>query len=97
MPELQYSQQSEVDLDRIATFTRKRWGQSQADAYFNGLAEIFEKLAQSPSMGRTYSRRFSKWRRFEHQSHVILHQPIPSGIRIQRVMHNRRKIQGANR
>ena len=96
MPEVQYSKRAESDLDKIATFTRKRWGQRQADVYFNGLAEIFEKLAQRPSMGRTYSNRYHEWHRFEHLSHVILYLPLPSGVRIQRVMHYRRKIQGAD-
>ncbi len=55
--DVEYSRQALSDLDKIATFTRKRWGQNQAEAYFNGLVDIFEKLAQHPSMGRTYSKR----------------------------------------
>ena len=97
MPEVQYSSQAETDLDDIATFTRQQWGQSQADSYFSSLVDTFETLARSPLIGRSYSDRYRNWRRFEHQSHVILYLPIPSGIRIQRLMHNRRKLQGADR
>ena len=97
MPEVQYSAQAEADLDDIATFTRQKWGQSQADAYFNSLVDTFGTLAHSPLIGRPYSDSHPNWRRFEHQSHVILYLPIPSGIRIQRVIHHRRKLQSADR
>lgn len=64
MAEVQYSKLAVSDLDKISSFTRERWGQTQAEVYFNGLVDIFEKLAQRPSMGRTYSERYPKWHRF---------------------------------
>ena len=96
MPLVLYSQKAETNLESIVDFTRDRWGQEQAEAYLNGLVDTFYLLAKRPAMGRVYSTRQPTWRRFEHVSHVILYQPIPEGIRIQRVIHKRQLLERAS-
>lgn len=90
-PEVQYTSQAEADLDDIASFTRQKWGQSHAKFYFSFLVETFATLAETPLTGTPYSDAHPNWHRLEHQSHVILYVPTDSGVRIQRVLHNRRK------
>jgi toxin ParE1/3/4 len=90
-PEVQYSAQAEADLDDIASFTRQKWGEIHAKFYFSFLVETFANLADDPLTGTSYSNTHPDWHRLEHQSHVILYVPTQTGVRIQRVLHNRRK------
>jgi toxin ParE1/3/4 len=90
-PEIQFTVKAEADLDDIASFTRQKWGQTHANFYFSFLTETFATLADTPLTGAPYTDAHPDWHRLEHQSHVILYVPTEAGVRIQRVLHNRRK------
>jgi toxin ParE1/3/4 len=92
MPRFKYSKVARLELLDITEYTRKQWGDAQARSYLDSLEATFDLLAQYPLMGRVFSSRFRQWRRFEHASHVILYQPIPSGIRIIRLLHKRQTV-----
>lgn len=97
MPVFRYSRRAEQDLSDILAYTKERWGAAQADTYFQELADTFNLLAQHQEMGRSFSAGRRNWRRFEHASHIILYRPISGGIRIERIIHNRRLIDPGSR
>jgi toxin ParE1/3/4 len=89
---VRYSRKADQELDEIVAFTQKRWGQLQAEEYLDGLVDTSYVLAKHPSLGRPYSGKKPTWRRFEYISHVIFYQPISSGVRIQRIVHQSRAL-----
>lgn len=93
MPTIQYSRRAEQDISDILAYTKERWGEAQAQTYFQELAETFVLLARYRQMGRSFSAGHPEWRRFEHASHIILYHEGPSGIRIQRVIHKRQLVE----
>jgi toxin ParE1/3/4 len=92
VPTFRYSRRAERELADILVYTRERWGKAQADIYFQELADTFNLLVRYQEMGRRFSAMHPTWRRFEHASHIILYQPIPSGIRIIRLLHKRQTV-----
>jgi toxin ParE1/3/4 len=97
MPSVNFSKRAENDLRGILTYTIDQWGKEQAAAYMSGLDGLFALILAKPGVGRFYSSTHPRWQRIEHASHVILYQPIATGITIQRILHNRQLLERAPR
>lgn len=63
------------------------FGQRQADAYQQGLVQLFERLADYPYLGRELSEFSPPVRVIPHGSHVVIYEVIDAGVIILRVRH----------
>jgi len=87
MPQVDVSVDAEEDIDGIAAFTAKTWGQRQTDEYLAKLEDSFKLLAQNPSIGRLCESIRPGLLRFEVGKHVVFYIREPEGILIVRVLH----------
>ncbi len=63
---------AQADLDHIKKYSVANWGVDVAVAYFEGLADIFELIAASPTIGRDRSDDLGNgYISYVHKSHVI--------------------------
>jgi len=96
MPTLLYTARAERELSSILAY-KKHWGEAQAQRYLARIAGTLTLLAEHKQMGRTYSKAHPTWRRFEHDSHIIVYSPTAEGIRIQRIVHKNQLLEHAVR
>lgn len=61
------------DLDEIADYTIKEWGQEQMEDYLRSLNSQFEWLARNPFAGRERDDVHPGYRSFPESSHVIFY------------------------
>lgn len=93
MAVIRYTARALDDLDEIAEYTLKHWGERQTERYLDSLKSVFVLLSSRPHMGRSLESSRSGWLRWEHESHIILYRIIRDGIRVQRIVHQRRAIE----
>jgi toxin ParE1/3/4 len=84
-----FSKLAEADLAAILDYTADSWGTAQAEAYLDGFAECFSRLAKTPGLGRACDQLHPGLKRMEHGKHVVFFRPTRSGIRIVRILHQR--------
>jgi len=88
MPKYELAQRARTDLSAIARYTKKKWGEAQAERYLAQLEDDLELLATRPGLGRLAEIKLQpEVRRFESGSHVVFYEIIDSGIRVGRVLH----------
>jgi len=87
LPAYQLSRLARLDLIDIADYTLDTWGVDQTLRYLDGLEACFNRLAETPRIGRQCDRIRPGYRRFEHERHVILYRPDTHGIFIGRILH----------
>jgi toxin ParE1/3/4 len=75
------------DLFDIFLFGYEKFGERQAEAYAADLEHVFQLLAENPRLGRNADVIVAGVRRYEHQSHILLYQEMPSGVLILAVVH----------
>ena len=77
-----------ADLKDIYRYTRRRWGQAQAEQYAHQLQQCLTMLATRPHAGRQRAElQPPGLHSFVQGSHVIFYQPQPYGVLIVRVLH----------
>lgn len=89
MPGYRFSKQARLDLIEIADYTVDRWGSRQAERYLDGLEDCFERLVQTPQMGRACDQIRKGYRRIEQEKHVVIFRAEADGIFICRILHQR--------
>lgn len=77
------------DLADIFDYTVDTWGERQAEIYLEELAKCFERLADSPGLGRPCDLILPGIRRLEQGKHVIFYKPRRNGILISRILHQK--------
>jgi toxin ParE1/3/4 len=77
------------DLAEIFDYTVDTWGEQQAENYIDELAKCFQRLADSPGLGRACDLISPGIRRFELGKHVIFYKPDRNGIIVSRILHQR--------
>jgi toxin ParE1/3/4 len=77
------------DLNSIAKYTLRIWGQEQAERYLGSLESCMKLLASTPNLGRGCSHIRPEFRRFEYKRHVIFYRPVKGGIFVGRILHER--------
>jgi toxin ParE1/3/4 len=80
---------STSDLSEIFGYTLDNWGEHQALNYIDDLARCFQRLADSPGLGRPCAF-FPGIRCFEHGKHVIFYKQDRHGILVSRILHQSR-------
>jgi toxin ParE1/3/4 len=97
MPKVRYVKRAYADLDDITAFSLEKFGIEQTENYLDDLHEQCLLLAEYPRMGKLADSPRTKWRRFEHQSHIILYSINRAGISVQRIIHRDRLLSRAIR
>ncbi len=84
---VRYSRLAESDLDGIAAYTIREWGDGQAVRYLGELEDCCERLARNPGLGRKCHTVRKGLRRMEQGSHVVFYNTTESGIVVERILH----------
>jgi toxin ParE1/3/4 len=77
------------DIDRIARYSRRRWGIAVAQRYLKGLDQGMELIQLLPSIGSNYSEAIHGVRRYRFRSHTIYYVVLSDSVRIVRILHAR--------
>ena len=83
------SRLARLDLIEIADYTLDRWGLRQAERYLDGLEDCFERLVQTPQMGRACDQIRPGYRRIEQGKHVVIYREDRDCVFICRILHER--------
>jgi plasmid stabilization system protein ParE len=85
------SASADRNLQQILTYTEKKWGTGQRDAYRQVLLDAFRRLGTHPDIGRPIEGRSSDIREYIVRSHVIRYRREPDRIVILRIVNPRRR------
>ena len=80
------------DIDDIFEFGEYKFGNEQAVTYLIGLAELFEKLARNPDIGRKRDEIKKGLRSISYHSHLIFYRKLENKIRIVRILYGGRDL-----
>jgi len=80
---------AEGDLDDIGAYTRREWGDAQCARYLDQLENACQFLADDSRRGRPCDDIRPGLFRYETGRHVVFFRRLPSGIRVQRFLHDR--------
>lgn len=87
MAQHRFSAHAQRDLINIIIYTIENWGKTQANIYIDGLEELAENLAKSPTLGTRRNDLKDGLFSFPYQSHILFYNSTKSGITIIRVLH----------
>jgi toxin ParE1/3/4 len=85
------SAQARQDLKDIKDYIA-RDNLDQAEEFVRAIAERFQKLANFPSMGRSYEELFPNLRGFPVGNYIIFYRPNEKGISIERILSGYRDL-----
>ncbi|MCJ8270893.1 MAG: type II toxin-antitoxin system RelE/ParE family toxin [Psychrosphaera sp.] len=80
------------DAQSIWVYSFKQWGESQANAYLQGLDSTIRELAVVPNKGIDISFLREGFRRYRYKSHVIVYRYTLEKLEILRILHVRMDI-----
>jgi toxin ParE1/3/4 len=80
---------AEADLVDVWIYTHDRWGEAQADRYFDELETAINRLARNPELGSSCSHIRDGYRALRVKRHIVFYTFDPFAVRIVRVLHNR--------
>ena len=83
------------DLRDALVFTQQRWDKNQRREYKQLLVNAFAELASFPELGRACPEFGAGIRSYRVGQHVVIYQATETEIRIARILHVRRDIDGA--
>jgi toxin ParE1/3/4 len=81
------SRRAEADLDEIWTFTEKRWGMDQAEAYTRQIWRAVEMLGANPSGGRACPDVRPGYYKYRTGSHLLFYRIVGGAVDIVRILH----------
>jgi plasmid stabilization system protein ParE len=88
------TQQAAKDVVEITTYTARRWGAAQADAYGNALIAAFEKITDDPFTPASiqHDAILFGYRSLIVQKHRILYRMSGQSTQILRILHQRMHV-----
>ncbi len=92
MPDYRISREARFQLDGIYEYTEFRFGAKRADVYATGLTQTFQRLADSPRLGKALKGFVPPLRRYRFQSHFRFFNVEPDHVLIRAVHHARRNF-----
>ena len=95
MSEYRLSVRARTDLINIYTFTERRFGRYQAEAYHAGFEQTFGLLAEFPGVGISAAEVVPGYRRFRFQSHYIFYTDEADHVLIRALIHVRQNLRPA--
>jgi toxin ParE1/3/4 len=81
------SRLARLDLVDITDYTLDTWGVEQTLRYLDDLEACFNRIAETPKIGRRCDRIRPGYHRVEHERHVVLYRIDADGIFIGRILH----------
>jgi len=87
---LNLSSRSKRDIGEIWDYTNQHWGARQAARYINEIRQVMERVAENPVLGRACGEIHRGYFKILSGSHTIFYRRASTGIRILRVLHQRR-------
>jgi toxin ParE1/3/4 len=81
------SNAADADLDGIYTYSFETFGEVQADAYFLGLRDCLQQLAETPHLGRLAKLVRPDLYRHEDEGHIVFYLIESDCIFIVRILH----------
>lgn len=87
MPDFQFTEKAEADLESIVDFTLEQWGIQKAHLYVNELEDMGQLLADNPDIGLNRDFLLDGLLCFPYESHVLYYFKQLHGITIIRVLH----------
>ena len=87
MADFKLSQLAEKDLEGVAEYTLREWGENQNRIYLEAFESQFQLLANQPGLGRKCDRLGHGLMRWEVGKHVAFFRRAEGGILILRVLH----------
>ena len=94
MVDWRLSKKAEADVTAIYVFTHRSFGETQAEAYIEGLNRTFGLIADFPGIGNSADEIKAGFRRFRFQSHLIFYTHEVDHIFIRALIHARRNVRG---
>lgn len=93
MTHFDLSKDAQTDLQEVARYTLKQWGNEQLALYRDGLKDTFNGIGEDRVMGRSFSERFPQLRVTKYRYHYIFYikDDVPKPIIIG-VIHERRDV-----
>ncbi len=89
------SQEADQDLDNLYVDGFRRWGEVQADKYYDGLLSHFDDLCENPYLYRAVDEIRVGYRRSVYGKHSVFYRIIGSNIEVMGlVKYESRFIQG---
>ena len=82
-----YTPRASLEIEQIAGYTDKHWGQTQAIKYINDMEALFVQLTLFPDMGETTGTPNTQTQKITFQSHVIYYDFSDTNIIILAVIH----------
>ena len=89
MYKLHKQARAKQNLKKIWLYTYKKWGEAQADQYFDELDNGLKTLVQNPDIGKKRASIRDGYRSLQINRHVIFYKMAASTIQIVRVLHVR--------
>ena len=89
MAAFRFSRRAEADLLRIAEYTLRTWGKTQATRYLGEIEKCCQTLAPNPALGRRCDDVRPGLHRLEHGKHVVFYRRENLGILVTRILHQR--------
>ena len=77
------------DVERIALYSRQRWGVAVAVRYVVGLDAAMRKLRRLPLLESNYGEVIPGVRRYHYRSHFLYYVVSDDSVRIVRILHVR--------
>jgi len=80
--QLVVSNEADEDLDRLYVDGYRRWGERQADQYYDGLLDHLMVLCENPFMYQTVDHVRRGYRRSVYGTHAIYYRVIDESVEI---------------
>lgn len=88
--EVRITRAADRDIENMALYTRRVWGEAQLLAYEAAIYQTLDMLSRHPHAGRPRDDLFPGCRSFPTEQHVIYYdQPDASTILVRRILHAR--------
>jgi toxin ParE1/3/4 len=84
-----------TDLLEIVRYTKKKWGQEQAQRYREELDLALQQLSLTPDLGRRREALASGLRSYPVARHIAFYLPRKSTILVVRILHPRMNVDAA--
>ena len=80
---------AETDLIEIWLYSYEKWGEAQAERYFDELERAIQQLGRNPELGQRCDHIREGFRLLRVNRHVVYYVVAPRFVRIVRVLHER--------
>ena len=86
------SSTAQDDLTTIMEYTIQKWGDHQADKYFEQLQNGLEKIQDNPKIGRVRTDISDRHRSILIEKHIVIYLVQDTDVLVSRILHQSRDI-----